>query len=232
MGLGIAALVAWLTGGNVRRLASHILHFTFCILHFVFPGRATTESCLARERPRPEGEGTGKRPVLVVLGLLMLVAGGSIVHDLVWPYKSLTTLQAREFARWFWFTMPHDSEVVCLETDMKENLSPETYRWGWSALYLCNQRIYSPRHARGERPDLSRVSAEHPLRCVLFLALGKDHEAADRQAMDRWLAEMQGKYQLVARDRYPVPIYDKWGRPPHSINEYIEVFKFVPKVRG
>ena len=80
----------------------------------------------------------------------------------------------------------HDSELVCLETDWKKDLSPGTYTWGWSSLYLCNQRIYSPRHARGEPPHLERVSAERPLRCVLFRALDQE---TDGGRVDRWLAE-------------------------------------------
>ena len=145
-----------------------------------------------------------------MLVVLALVAGGSIVHDLIYPYKSDTTLRAREFARWFWFDLSQDSELICLETDWKKDLSPGTYTWGWSSLYLCNQRIYSPRHARGEPPHLERVSAERPLRCVLFRALDQEKDGG---RVDRWLAEMQRSYKLVCRDRYPVPIYGKWGRP-------------------
>ncbi len=160
-----------------------------------------------------------------MLAVLALVAGGSIVHDLIYPYKSDTTLRARDFARWFWSDVGHDSELVCLETDWKKDLSPGTYTWGWSSLYLCNQRIYSPRHARGEPPHLEQVSAERPLRCVLFRALDQEKDSG---RVDRWVAEMERSYKLVCRDRYPVPIYGKWGAPSLSDHDYIEVFKFVP----
>ena len=46
--------------------------------------------------------------------------------------------------------------------------------------------------------------------------------------MERWLAEMQRSYKLIARDSYPVPIYGKYDDPPKSIPNWIEVFKFVP----
>ncbi len=166
-----------------------------------------------------------RRSLAVVLGLLAAVATGSILHDLTQPYKSSTTLRAREFARWFWFDLAHDSELVCLETDVKANLSPGTYEWGWSALYLCNQRIYSPRHARGEAPHWERVSATWPLRCALFRSTTEERQS---DALDRWLADMKRTYQLVGHDRYPFPIYGKWDRPPKTIDNYIEVFKFIP----
>jgi 4-amino-4-deoxy-L-arabinose transferase-like glycosyltransferase len=167
----------------------------------------------------------GVRPLVAALAVLLAVAAGSLLRDLTHPYKSGTTLQAREFARWFWFALAHDSELVCLETDLKENLSPGTYQWGWSALYLCNQRIYSPRHARGEKPDLSRVSAQRPLRCALFRSTSEERDAKPLQL---WLADMQSRYTLVTHDRYPVPIYDKCEKGLRSV-DHIEVFKFVPK---
>jgi hypothetical protein len=168
-------------------------------------------------------------PAPVVLGLLVAVAAGSILHDLTHPYKSTTTLRAREFARWFWFDLAHQGELVCLETDLKANLSPGTYNWGWSALYLCNQRIYSPRHAAGKPPRWDRVSADWPLRCVLFRSL---REEQDGSRLERWLREMQRSYKLVSRDCYPFPIYGKWDAPPQTIDNQIEVFKFIPLTTG
>ena len=54
----------------------------------------------------------------------------------------------------------------------------------------------------------------------------------DTTALDRWLEEMQRSYKLIARDSYAVPIYGKWDAPPDSIQDYIEVFKFVPMGSG
>ncbi|MGA2031560.1 MAG: glycosyltransferase family 39 protein [Thermoguttaceae bacterium] len=164
-------------------------------------------------------------PLNLVLSGLFMVAGASLLRDLSHPYKSGTTLRAREFARWFWFDLAHDSELVCLETDLKQNLSPGTFQWGWSALYLCNQRIYSPRHARGEPPQLDRVSTDWPLRCVLFRS---STEERDDRPLQQWLATMQTQYLLIARDKYPFPIYDKWEKGPRTV-DFIETFKFIPK---
>jgi hypothetical protein len=163
--------------------------------------------------------------VLALLGLLLAIGAGVLFRDLWNPYKSGTTLRARDFAQWFWRDVAEDSELVCLETDLKANLSPGTYEHGMASLYLCNQRIYSPRHARGEPPHWDRVSAKRPLRCILFRSTTWERDA---RPLEQWLAGMQRDYRLVARDRYPAPFYDKWDRRPVAV-DFIEVFKFVPK---
>jgi hypothetical protein len=165
--------------------------------------------------------------VLTLLGLLLAIAAGILSRDLWCPYKSGTTLRAKEFAEWFWTDLAEDSELVCLESDLKANLSPGTYTGvlSPSSLYLCNQRIYSPRHARGEPPRWDRVSAKRPLRCVLYRSRTWERDA---RPLERWLEGMQRDYRLVARDRYPVPFRDKSDRKVLAV-DFIEVFKFVPK---
>jgi hypothetical protein len=171
------------------------------------------------------GRKSGQSPLLVILALLMLLAAGTLLRDLAHPYKSGTTLRARAFAHWFWNDLAQDGEVVCLKTDWKEEeLSPGTYDYGWSALYLCNQRIYSPRHARGEPPRWDRISESWPLRCALYRSATEERKSP---ALDNWLAQMQARYRLVYHDRYPFPVLDKWERRPITV-DHIEVFKFVP----
>ncbi len=166
----------------------------------------------------------------VVLSLLALLGAGSWLRDVTQPYKSATTLRAREFAQWFWFELAHDSELVSCETDLKTDLAPDRLNCGWSSLYFCNQRIYSPRHSRGEQPHLERVSVERPLRCVLYRSPKEEQESPSPapQARQRWLAKMQADYDLVAHDTYPFAAYDKSDRRQIS-DDYVEVFKFVPK---
>jgi hypothetical protein len=104
-------------------------------------------------------------------------------------------------------------------------LSPDKRDWGQSSVYFCNQRIYSPRHARGEKPHWERVSLDRPLRCVLYRSPGEEQGSStmgtrsppDPQARQRWLERMRADYDLVAHDTYP------FG------DDYVEVFKFVPK---
>ncbi len=166
----------------------------------------------------------------IVLALLALLGAGSWLRDVTQPYKSGTTLRAREFAQWFWFEMAHQSELVSCETDLKTDLSPGKLNCGWSSLYFCNQRIYSPRHARGAKPDLDHVSVERPLRCVLYRSPKEEQESPspDPQTRQRWLEKMQADYDLVAHDTYPFAAYDKSDRRQIS-DDYVEVFKFVPK---
>jgi hypothetical protein len=168
--------------------------------------------------------------MVVVLALLALLGAGSWVRDVAQPYKSGTTLRARQFAQWFWFQLAHDGELVSCETDLGLDLSPEKRNCGWSSLYLCNQRIYSPRHARRESPRLDRVAADWPLRCALYRAPLEERESPhpDPQARERWLEKMRADYDLVARDAYPFAAYDKSDRRKIA-DDYIEVFKFVPK---
>ncbi len=196
--------------------------------------RWATAQC-SRHTPCADLDGTRRVPptdrpyartaVLGLLALLVAVAAAVLFRDLGCPYKSGTTLRAKEFAQWFWSDLAEDSELVCLETDLRANLSPGSYENGLSSLYLCNQRIYSPRHARGEPPRWDRVSAERPLRCVLFRSTEWERDA---RPLQRWLDGMQRDYRLVTRDKYPAPFYDKTDSRLQAVN-FIEVFKFVPK---
>lgn len=166
------------------------------------------------------------RALAIALAISSLVAWGTMARDFVYPYKSRTDLRYRDFARWFWFNMESAGEAVCLKTDLGEEFSPATYHeLGWSAMYLCNQQIYSPRHARGGAPDLDRVSDDWPLRCVEFRAQVHPYDAA---AHDAWLEKMRERYDLVSQDTYPFPCYDQRGRKLLCLDA-IEVYKFVPR---
>ena len=150
----VAAALHRFPYGEFMRFALYSA-LTFCVLSGL--GVVAVLQWFARRRPQPQP----LRATWAVLVLLVLVAAGSIVRDLTHPYKSGLTLRSRDFAQWFWFDLAHDSELVCLYTDCnyadcKKDLAPRTFLFGWSALYLCNQRIYSPRHARGEPPHLER----------------------------------------------------------------------------
>jgi len=160
------------------------------------------------------------------LAFCALIAAGTIARDFTSPFKSRTDQRYRDFARWFWFNMEFSGEAVCLKSDLGEEFAPGTFHdLGWSAMYLCNQRIYSPRHARGEAPRFDRVSDEWPLRCVEFKA---EVYRYDQAAFERWLAAMQSRWDLVARDTFPFPCYDQRGRNVLCVDA-VEVYKFVPK---
>ena len=181
---------------------------------------------LARGRALPRSR---RRALAAALTLLSLIALGTIARDFCLPYKSATDRRYRDFARWFWFSLESSGEVACLKTDLRLDFAPGTFRdLGWSAMYLCNQRIYSPRHARGEPVDWQAVSADWPLRCVEYQA---EVYRYDRAARDRWLASMRRRYELVARERFPFPVYDQRGLNLLCADA-LEVYKFVPRTNN
>ena len=201
---GLTAALAWIEDRRCRPLSM-----------------GTVQSGGLTSTPRrlglnPSGSWNG---CTMALGLFVLLGARSWIHDLTQPYKSPTALRAREFAQWFWFELAHTSELVSCESDLKTDLSPDRQNWGRSSLYFCNQRIYSPRHARGEKPHLDRVSADRPLRCVLYRSPQEElgSPTSDPQSRQRWLERMQADYDLVAHDSYPFS------------DDFVEVFKFVPK---
>jgi hypothetical protein len=156
----------------------------------------------------------------------LLVGVGCIVRDLAHPYKTLSDMRARSFASWFWFCAESEGEAVCLKSDWGLDFAPQEYQeLSWAAMYLCNQKIYSPRHAAGEPPRLDRVAADRPLRCLFY----RDPDfPCDEAALDRWLAETRGRYRLVGREVYAFPRYDKREQRLLKV-DHLEIFTFVPK---
>jgi hypothetical protein len=167
------------------------------------------------------------------LALLALAGGGAVARDLAGPYKSICDQRNRAFAEWFWSSAEHEAEVACVKTDLGRDFSPDTYRQlSFSAEYLCNQRIYSPRHAAGEPVHWERISTTHPLRCVLYRCTSFPF---DDDAYQGWLREMQESYDLVGRDMYPQVRLKNRGDLLNYTNsqvatvDYLEILRFVPK---
>jgi hypothetical protein len=168
------------------------------------------------------------RGLRIALALLAIIPLGVIVRDFATPHKSLTDQRYRDFARWFWQSAEFAGEAVCLQTDLGLEFAPGTFHeLGWSAMYLCNQRIYSPRHAAGDPPHWERVSADWPLRCVQYRA---EVYRYDRAAFDRWLRSMENRYRLVSRDTFPFPVYDQKQRNL-LCRDSVDIFKFVPRIK-
>ncbi len=156
--------------------------------------------------------------------VLAAVGGVSIARDLVFPYKAVSDIRARAFAQWFWYNAAYDAEVACLRNDLGRNFTPKMSReLNYSAEYFCNQRIYSDRHARRAPLAWERISADHPLRCVIY----RVHNLPfDDGAYDAWLTEMQKTYALSGRDRFPMVRQNRIGRIIGT--DHLEVLRFVP----
>lgn len=211
-----AALHRYPYGEHVK--FSHYLAGLICLMSGL--GAATWLNWLARSNLFAK---YGWRGFLL---LLATVGVSSMARDVARPYKSETTLRARAFAQWFWFDTELEGETVCLKTDLGQEFSQQTYKeLGWSAVYLCNQRIYSPRHRRGHGPRWERITAEHPLRCVQFVAPSCDFDEA---AFEDWMDSMLARYDLTAQTAFPFAAFDKHERDLRG-RDYVRIYHFVPK---
>jgi hypothetical protein len=154
----------------------------------------------------------------------LLVGAGGVVRDLANPYKTLSDQRARSFAQWFWFCAEHEGEAVCLHTDLREDFDSKSFQeLSWSAMYLCNQRIYSPRHAAGLPPRLDEITPDRPLRCLLY---HDPNHPCNEEKLAAWLDDMQGRYQLSGREYFAFPRYDKRERTPITV-DHVEIFRFA-----
>ncbi len=171
---------------------------------------------------------SGRRPVhglRIVLVGLALVGIATVLRDLTKPYKNVCDQRARGFAEWFWPNVEFEGEAVCLKTDLGCDFSPISHKeLTFSAQFFCNCHIYSPRHARGEPIHWERISATHPLRCVLYRC---HYYPFDGDAYQSWLDEMQQRYQLVSRESYPQVRLKNTGR--RTGTDYLEILHFVPR---
>lgn len=167
-----------------------------------------------------------RRRLAAGLAILALIPLGTIVRDFATPYKSPTDARYRDFARWFWPSLEFGGEVACLQTDLGQEFAPGTFHHlGWSAMYLCNQRIYSPRHRLGQPVDWSRISAGWPLHCVEYRAEVYKYNESACQA---WLDEMSKRYRLVSRDVFPSPVFDQRGHHLLCADNLV-IYKFIPR---
>jgi hypothetical protein len=214
LNLAAAAMHRYPYGGHVR-LAMY-LGPAVCLLAGL--GLSDWLSSAGRRWPRTR--------VLVpaVLGLLALLPVGTMLRDAAFPTRYANDLRFRGFSRWFWVNRAYDAELVCLKTDLRVGVDPLLCVEGDEAMYVCYQRICSPRHARGEPPAWDRVSATRPLRCIRFIA---PIVPQDEAAIDRWLAQMQSRYRLVGRETYYFPFFEKESDPPRYVNSMV-IYQFVP----
>jgi hypothetical protein len=212
----VAALMRRFPYGGAIRLNLYMAPFMCMLIGY---GMTVLGAWFARRSWR-----TGP-PLTAVVTLLALVGVFTVARDLAWPYKNISDRQYRAFAEWFWNSAEKDAEVACLKTDLGRDFSPDAYHHlCWSAEYLCNQRIYSPRHAAREPIHWERISATHPLRCVLYRA---PHYDFDEDAFQAWLDEMQEKYELVGHESYPQVRLKNTGS--ELCVDYLEIYRFVPK---
>jgi len=214
----VAAAMQRYPYGGFARTSQHLAP-AICLLAGLGAAR------LLARLPRPAWQHRG---VLALLSIFVIFAGGTLTHDLAHPYRTEHDLRVREFARWFWADKAIDAELVCTHTDLNQQFFRKSYLWRGIAQYLCNQRIYSPRHAaHRDPPDLDSISSSRALRCVVFSRPGLSRDEA---AFSNWLLDMQRRMDWVGYERND--FYKPHDHGPDI--ERIEVFEFAPhnKVAG
>jgi len=160
-----------------------------------------------------------------VLGVLLVVGVATIARDVTFPYKTRSDQRARAFAQWFWASAAAKEEVACARRDLGLDLAPGTFgELSWSAEYVCNRRIYAPASNRGG-PDWSRVAPGRPLVCLVY----RDPRfPLDVAAFDRWLSEMRTRYDLVGKEVFAFPRYDKRERTLLQ-TDTLETYRFASR---
>lgn len=158
---------------------------------------------------------------VLAVAVLAAIGAGQGVADLVVPYKTIYDERDRAFADWLWNDKAHGVEMVCVYRDLGLDFFPPNWEWGHSARYLCNQRIYSPRHrGLGHAPDWDAISAERPLVCVVYWV---GDLARDEAKFNAWLAEVGQRFDLADRERHVI-------NPDSGYTETYELYTFVPRV--
>ena len=115
-----------------------------------------------RALPRPRD--TSRGLALAVIGLAALGIG-SVVRDRATPYRSDYEHHSREFARWFWNEKSRGAELACSRAEFAV-VEPRPLHFS-TAMYACYREICRPKPPEGG-PRLGDVTADHPLRCVVF----------------------------------------------------------------
>jgi hypothetical protein len=171
---------------------------------------------ILRAIPRPGFRDATAKGVLVscVVGAVVMAS-----RDVAQPYRFPYDRQAREFAKAFWPAQANDAEVVCLHWDFaifqRPGLNLRT------ALYLCNQFIYSPRRQRTSKIDWHAVREDRPLRCMLYCETRPDYP--DVLA---WFARYGAVYDVRRSER--VGINPQLGNA-QTKQDHLLVFELVPK---
>jgi hypothetical protein len=177
-----------------------------------------------------DGAVRGRAASVVLVSLLAVIAGSSIARDFVFPYRTTSVRNHRDFARWFWQTHDGDTPMVCWERDIEGGAISPVPRHHIAALYLCNRAIYSRRP--GQRQTLI---ASRAWRCVRFSSLNPDKtknlcgSEADDEAFGDWLESMRADYNLVAEQKHELPMTASRRHAKPEYFDTVTVYVFAPK---
>jgi hypothetical protein len=154
--------------------------------------------------------------------LLGLVGFGMLGWDVSHPYKSVYDQNTRDFARQLWSERAQQGEMACAKTDFAVRFDPRGWRSDRTALYLCHQAIYSPRHRDKAPYNPQCVRSDHPLICVVY-----NERPNDRPGVAEWLSTMSERFELTDRREHVVNKGVK-NRAGNYQDRYV-LYEFVPK---
>jgi hypothetical protein len=172
---------------------------------------------IAQIRPVPIRQWTFRAALIGLAALGAILFSLKLAH----PYKDISDRNSRAFARWFWTEKARDAELVCVKSDMGSGFDRRNWTLFRSALYLCNQKIYSPRHRNDIGANWNAVLAGRVLRCVLYNEWPEmNTECA------AWLEGMKGSYDMRKRETFII------NDPSHrddgtDVEDRYTVFEFV-----
>jgi hypothetical protein len=162
---------------------------------------------------------TRRAGAVQLVATILAVAGIAVLLDgFRHPYRAIYDYQSREFARGFWAEQDRGAELACLEWDF--GIRQKQTAVARTAIYLCNQLIYSPSRRQRPEPRWDLVTPGHPLRCVVF-----DEAQLGSPEAAHWLESMQKRYQLRSRRDLIVPTT---GLDMNPWNDHLFVFEFEP----
>jgi hypothetical protein len=206
-----AALHKYPYGGEAR----HMQYVAPAVCLLMAVGTAALIGML----PRPS-----YRLVATCLLSIGLIGGGvgMLARYVRHPFTAYYDVKSREFARRFWPALARDAEIACLVHDF--GLYQRRPFNMYTSFYLCNQMIYSPPRDRGRNLDGPRweaVSADRPLRCVLFQGA-----PTLQKEVHSWLTGMTAGYELRRSDQFVLDMANPGGP---KLDETITIFEFVPR---
>lgn len=217
MHLGAAALRKYPYGGHFK--------FSMYIAPMIYLVMGVGSAVLVGIRSTKKTKKQFTLTVAIVLILISLIGVGSIVRDILHPYKTLSDERQRSLARWLWHDGNFEGRTVCIYEDLGISFSDKTWQGlGWSAMYQCNKYIYTPKKMIKEpRPSYAPIPDKRILRCVLYKDMGCGE--FDQLAFDQWLEGMKVSHDYLGMETYPVPRHDKRNRRIVTI-DYIYIYKF------
>jgi 4-amino-4-deoxy-L-arabinose transferase-like glycosyltransferase len=216
--LTAAALRLYPYGGHVK-FSMYIAPMIYLVMGL---GVAALVGGISRKKPPTQVA----RTLSVILIFIGCIGAGSIIRDVLYPYKTTADLRQRALATWLWHDGNFEDRVVCIKDDLGVSFSGRTWaELSWSAMYLGNKYIQSSKRiVREPRPEYVLDPSQRFLRCVLY----RDPEKQDfqQEAFSRWLDGMKQKYNYVDMDRYALPREDRRNRRLVTI-DYLEIYKFI-----